>query len=418
MRAKHVAVIGAGIVGVSTAIWLQRAGARVTLIDREGPAAGTSYGNAGLLAAASIVPVTTPGLLWKAPGMLFDPMKPLFLRWPYLPRIAPFLRQYLAHGTDERVERISMALTDLLADTVDQHQSLAAGTGAERYVIPCDYLYGYASKADFDADGYGWAVRERRGYRFQELTADELGEHDPALKGRFGHGACCPDHGRISDPGAYVTALHAHFLREGGTALKAEVTDISVENGRAREVITSAGPVAADDVALTMGAWSGPLARKFGVAMPLETERGYHIEFLKPSFTLRSPVMVASGKFLATPMEGRMRCAGVVEFGGLNAPAREAPFRMIEAKVKAIFPDLDYEDTSRWMGHRPSTTDSLPVIGPAPGASNLWLGYGHQHIGLTGGPKTGRWLAQMIAGERPNTDLTPFNATRSAVMEH
>ncbi|QIE54458.1 FAD-dependent oxidoreductase [Pikeienuella piscinae] len=413
----HVAVVGAGIVGVATSIWLRRAGARVTLIDREGPATGTSYGNAGILAAASVAPVTVPGLLAKAPGMLFDPMKPLFLRWSYLPRLAPWLRRYLAHGNEKAVERISHGLTELLGDTVDQHISLAAGTDAARFVKPVDYLYGYDSRADHDADSYSWSLRARRGFAFEEMDAAAIAAFDPALKGRFGFAVRCPGHGMISDPGAYVRALHAHLVDIGGQSLTATVSDIRVEQGRATGVVTDAGVIAADEVALTAGAWSGPIAKRLGVTMPLETERGYHVEFVDPSIELRAPVMVASGKFVATPMEGRLRCAGVVEFGGLDAPPSEAPFRMVEKKARALFPDLEYSETRRWMGHRPATTDSLPVIGRAPAAINVWLGYGHQHVGLTGGPKTGRWLASLICGERLNVDLAPFAPDRAAVVK-
>lgn len=413
----HVVVIGAGIVGVATAIWLRRAGAQVTLIDREGPAAGASYGNAGILAAASVVPVTVPGLLAKTPGMLFDPMKPLFLRWSYLPRLAPWLRRYLAHGNKEAVERISLGLTELLGDTVDQHLSLAAGSGAARFVKPGDYLYGYASRKDHDADAYAWRLRARRGFAFEEMDAAGITAFDPALKDRFGYAVRCPGHGMISDPGAYVSTLHAHLVEIGGQSLTATVQDIRIEQGRATGVVIEDGVIAADEVALTAGAWCGPIAKRLGVAMPLETERGYHIEFVNPSIELRGPVMVAAGKFVATPMEGRLRCAGVVEFGGLEAPPSEAPFRMVEKKARTIFPDLEYTEIRRWMGHRPATTDSLPVIGRAPAAANVWLGYGHQHVGLTGGPKTGRWLAQMIRGERLNVDLAPFAPGRPAVMD-
>ena len=412
----RIAVVGAGIVGVSAAIWLQRAGARVTLIDRTGPAAGASWGNAGLLAAASIVPVTTPGILRKAPGMLFDPMKPLFLRWSYLPRLAPFLRRYLAHATPEAVERIADALAELLGDTVEQHLSLAAGTGAERYIVPCDYLFGYGGRADYEADAYAWRLRRARGFESEEMEPEALAAFDPALKGRFGLAVRCPGHGRITDPGAYVSALHAHFTGQGGEALVAAVSDIRIEAGRATGLVTDRGVIEAEEVVVTAGAWSGPLASRLGVTMPLETERGYHLEFVAPSLSLRAPVMVASGKFLATPMDGRLRCAGVVEFGGLEAGPSEAPFRLIERKAKAVFPDLRYERIDRWMGHRPATTDSLPVIGRAPAAPNVWLGYGHQHVGLTGGPKTGRWLSQMIRGDRPNADLSPFSPDRPSVM--
>ncbi len=412
-----VIVIGAGIVGVSTAIWLQRAGVQVLLIDREGPASGTSYGNAGILAAASVVPVTTPGLLARAPGMLFNPMKPLFLRWSYLPRLIPFLRRYLSHANDAAVERISQGLTDVLGDTADQHVSLAKGTAAEQFLTVGDYLFGYPDRAAFEADAYAWRIRTKRGFRYEELEGDAIASYDPALAGRFDFVVRCPDHGMISDPGAYVTALYDHFRAEGGETRIATVRDVRLEGGVATGIETDQGFIAASRIVVTTGAWSGPLARKLGVTMPLESERGYHLEFVNPSITLKAPIMNAAGKFVVTPMDGRMRCAGVVEFGGLDAPPSEAPFNLLEKQTKALFPDLTYDRMDRWMGHRPATTDSLPVIGASPAARNVWLGYGHQHVGLTGGPKTGRWLAQLVTGKLPNVDLSPFAPGRPAVLK-
>lgn len=409
---QHVAVIGAGMVGVSTALWLQRRGVRVTLIDREGPAAGTSQGNGGVLASIAVVPVPVPGLLRKAPGMLFDPDQPLFLKWGYLPRLLPFLARYLPYGRADRVERISQGLTTLLHDSPDQHVALAEGTPAAGYIRRGSYLYGYPGRADFEKDAFGWELKRRRGLPFRELDAAALAEFDPALKGRFGYGVECPEHGIITDPGAYVRALAAHFTENGGTLVKATVSGFRSETGRALSALTDSGEIAADGFALTLGAWSGPIARDLGITVPLESERGYHVEFHDPNITLRAPVMVAAGKFVVTPMQGRLRAAGIVEFGGLKAPPSAAPFALLRRSVARLFPDLACSHTTEWMGHRPATADSLPVIGRAPRLSNVWLGYGHHHVGLTGGPKTGRWLAQMMTGAGVNEDLTPFAADR------
>ncbi|WP_424986186.1 NAD(P)/FAD-dependent oxidoreductase [Microbulbifer sp. S227A] len=410
----RVLVIGAGIVGVSTAVWLQRAGCDVTLIDRSGPASGTSHGNGGILAACAVVPVTVPGLLSKAPGMLFDRDQPLFLKWRYLPRLLPFLRRYLANATDAQVERTSLALTELLGDCADQHVALARNTPAAAYVRPGSYLFGYPDKPAFDAERYVWSIRRKRGYRFREMTADDLAAHDPALAGRFGYGVECPDHGLITDPGAYVIALADHFVAQGGRLLTGDVTGFDRQDGTVTAARTSAGQIAADSFVLATGVWSGPLARGLGITVPLESERGYHVEFVNPSITLTSPIMVAAGKFVVSSMQGRLRCAGVVEFGGLDAGPSRAPFELLKRQVATLFPDLTYDDTVEWMGHRPATADSIPTIGQAPAARNVFVGYGHHHIGLSGGPKTGRWLAQMITGRPVNTDLSAFSPDRRA----
>lgn len=412
MAPEHVVVIGAGITGVASALWLQRAGVRVTLVDREGPAAGASYGNAGVLASGSVVPVTVPGLLRKAPGLLLDPDQPLFLRWSYLPRLLGFLPRYLKHGTAAQVARISRGLYDVLHDSADQHLSLAEGTEAAQYIRRADYLFGYADRAAFHADRFVWDIRRQRGLPFTEMTGAELGARDSALEGRFGYGVACQDHGQITDPGAYIKALAAHFVAQGGVLETASVTGFRSQQGRAVAVTTDAGEIAAQGFVVTTGAWSGALARALGVSVPLEAERGYHMEFHDPSLKLKEPIMVASGKFVASPMKGRLRCAGIVEFGGLEAGPSKAPLALMERTVRRIFPDLTAERITTWLGHRPATADSLPVIGAAPALENVWLGYGHQHVGLTGGPKTGRWLAQLITGQSVNTDLAPFMPSR------
>ena len=408
---RTVIVAGAGIVGVATALWLRRDGFDVMLVDRAGPGAGTSYGNAGVLAAGSIVPVTVPGLLRRAPAMLLDRDQPLFLRWRHLPRLLPFLRRYLAQA--RHVEHIADGLHALLHDAVEQHRALAAGTPAAAYLRDDDWIYGYADRAAYEADAYGWGIRRAHGVPFEEMTADALAAHDPALAGRFGFGVRLPHHGRVTDPGAYVAALAGAFEAEGGTFRRATITDLRIEDGTCTGLRTDAGLLTADRYVLTLGAWSGPLAAKLGITVPMESERGYHVEYVNPSVRLTGPLMVASGKFAVNSMEGRLRAAGIVEFGGLDAPPSRAPFDLLRRQMRDLFPDMTYDRVDEWMGHRPSTADSLPVIGPAPRAPNVLLGYGHQHIGLTGGAKTGRWLAQLAGDRTPNTDLGAFAPDRT-----
>lgn len=219
-------------------------------------------------------------------------------------------------------------------------------------------------------------------------------------------------HGRITDPGRYVKDLAAHAEAQGARALQAEAADIAREDGRVTGVRAGGETLPCDAVALCAGAWSGRLSRVLGVNVPLESERGYHVEFLEPNMMPRAPVMVASGKFVATPMGGRLRLAGAVEFGGPDAPASKAPVDLLKRNARAAFPGLTWRDTREWMGHRPAPADSIPVIGEAPGLQGAYLGFGHHHVGLTSGPKTGRLLVQMIAGRQPNVDVAPYSPAR------
>ena len=410
---KTIAVIGAGIVGVSTGIWLQREGHDVILIEREAEAGeGTSFGNGGVLAASGVVPVTVPGLMAKAPKMLFSPNEPLFLKWGYLPRLAPWLMRYLGHGNVADVRRIASALHNVVGDSYEEHRALSAGTGAERYLLPGDYVFLYRDRAHYEGDAFGWGLRRDLGYTWDEMDRDDLMRYDPSFSAAAGFAVRLGDHGRVSDPGAYVKALAKHAVDQGARMIRATVTDFVRESGRVKGVRAGGETIACDAAVLATGAWSKTLGEKLGLSIPLETERGYHLELWEPSAMPRSPVMVASGKFVMTPMDGRLRLAGIVEFGGLEAPASAAPIRLLKRQLAEILPDLTWKEEREWLGHRPAPADSIPAIGEVPGAPGVYLGFGHHHIGLTGGPKTGEMLARLIAGKISNVDLEPYSPSR------
>lgn len=409
---KPVVIIGAGIVGVSTAIWLQRSGRQAVLVDRVGPAGGTSYGNAGVLASASVVPVTVPGLISKAPGMLLDRDQPLFVNWSYLPRMLPWLGRYLSHCKPEQVERIATALSPILGNSLRDHQALAAGTGAERWISAAPYVYVYRDRAHFETDQFGWDTRRAHGFSWREYEGQAMHDFDPVFGDALTFAAAVDDHGRISDPGAYVQHLAGHFEQQGGRIVKADVDDVIQANNEITGIYAAGEAIDASAVVLATGAWSAQLLKKMGHSIPLEAERGYHIELYNPSVTPKAPSMIASGKFVMTPMDGRLRIAGMVEFGGLVAGANKAPIDLLKRQIHQVIPGLRWDDTREWLGHRPAPVDSIPVIGGVPGLKNLYVGFGHQHVGLTGGPRTGQLLAQLIATGTTDIDLDPYRIDR------
>ncbi len=412
MQNRQVVIIGAGIVGVSTAIWLQRAGVNAILVDREGPASGTSYGNAGVLAAASVVPVTVPGLLGKAPRMLLDKDQPLYVNASYLPRMLPWLTRYLSHCNPKQVQRIATALTPLLGDCLADHMALARDTSAEKYISPADYVYAYQSKAHFDADHFAWDTRRDHGFNWTEHDASSYKDYESAFGDEIGYAACVHKHGRISDPGAYVKTLAAHFESQGGTIVQAVFEDFIVRNNRVAAIKTSESTIDCDTAVVATGAWSKALLKKLGLNIPLESERGYHIELFEPSVMPTMPTMIAAGKFVVTPMLGRLRLAGVVEFAGLKADANQQPLALLRRYLARLMPELTWSESKEWLGHRPAPIDSVPLIGELPGTKGVFVGFGHQHVGLSGGAKTGQLLSQLICNEPTDLNMEPYSPTR------
>lgn len=410
---SHVVIVGAGIIGVSTAIWLRRSGIRVTLIDSELPGSkkSTSYGNAGVLAACSVAPVTAPGMILKSPKMLFDPNFPLFLRWAYLPKLMPWLLKYLSNANDNDTRRISRGLAQIVYDSADQHAALTKGTAAAEWMVSSDYSFVYPSRAAFEADNYTWMLRKDAGFEPELLEGSAVREFEPNLASNLQLLAVMHDHGYIRDPGGYVAALMQEAKKLGANFIQAKVSDFSLQDGRVTSVTTTENVIKCSEVVLATGVWSGPLAKKLGLKVPLESERGYHIQFKSSQGAPRTPLMVTTGKFVATPMNDGLRCAGVVEFGGLEAPASKGPLDLLRRKVLESFPNLTFESEETWLGHRPAPSDSLPLIGEISG-SGIFAGFGHHHIGLTAGPKTGRILASLISGQNQNTDLEAYNPMR------
>ena len=415
MKPLKIAIVGAGIVGVSTAEWLRRDGHAVTLIDRNDPGtpAQTSYGNAGLLASASVIPVPVPGLLAKAPGMLFASDGPLHLRWSYLPRLVPWLIPFLRRANDADLRYTAAALTGICGDSPDQHLALAHGTPAEAYIRTGPWVTLYLDEAACRKDDKIHALRREHGFRMEECGLDRLQAEDPELGNRYRHAARQLDHGWITNPGAYVAALFTHFRAEGGDFLKAEVDDIrAVGNGETASITAAGNTTVYDRVVLAGGAWSGKLAKRLGHDPALESERGYHLLLKNPSHLPPHPYMLTDIKCAVTPMEKGLRFAGQVEFGGLDAGPSRAPFEVVKSRIHELYPGLTWEDEEEWMGHRPSTVDSLPFIGPSPHAPAIHFAFGAQHIGLTSGAKTGRLIADMIGGRKPNIDMEPFSVGR------
>ena len=411
MTTKPIIVIGAGIVGASTTLWLQRFGHEVILIDKGAPGMGASYGNAGLIAQWGFMPVTTPGLWRKLPGYLLNPNSPLFMKWGYFPKLVPWLTRFMSHTTDAETRRIVGALLPLVGDAVADHKALVRGTGLEQWIADSKLGYAYTSRRAFEADGYGWEMKRAAGFSPRVLTGAAVREEEPILGEDFQCLAVLEGQGHVLHPGQYVAALVDHVTERGGRFIQAEVKGFQRDQGRISRVETDQGAFNCQAAVVTAGIWSKEMMQMLGLKVQLETERGYHVLFENPSELPRNPMMISTGAFGVTPMTDGLRCAGTVELGDHHAGPSDGPVKLIRREAKRAFPRLSYSGTQEWMGFRPSTPDSLPLIGQI-GDSGLYTGFGHQHLGLTAGPRTGQLLAQMISGAAPNVDLAPYDPAR------
>lgn len=408
---KPIIVIGAGMVGISTAIWLQRAGHRVILMDRGKPGMGASYGNAGLIAQWAVVPVNTPSLWKDAPKYLLNPNSPLFLKWTHLPKMLPWIAKFMSNANESDALRMVDNLIPILTDAVDQHKSLVRGTPLEHWISNSKFSYAYNTLKDFKKDAYSWDQKARAGFIPTVLTGPEVSEAEPILGPSTQCLAVLEGQGHITNPAQYIVELTNHFVSKGGQFIEAEVQDFIKTNGKITSIETTQGPFECTHAIITAGIWSKDLMRKLGLKIPLETERGYHVIFESPSEMPRDPMMMTAGKFGVNPMDMGLRCAGTVELGDHHAGPSKQPIKLLKRYAAEAFPNLKYSSTKEWLGFRPSTPDSVPLIGEI-GTSGIYTGFGHQHVGLTAGPKTGRLLAQLIDGTPPNIDMQPYAPER------
>ena len=409
---QRVAVIGAGVVGLSCASYLQIHGHDVTLIDPRPPGEYCSFGNAGCFSRSSCVPLGLPGTWRKVPGWLADPAGPLFIPLRYGLRIAPWLWRFQRASSMARVNRIADALHALLTVTLDKWRPLAARAGVPELIVQQGYAFAYESEAAFAADALGREIRRARGVQIDVLTGPAIRAFDSALSPRLTHLVLLPEQGHCPNPLRLSRAL-AERLRAGGARFAgAAATDFEVTGGRITRILTGNGAIDADAVVIAAGAHSGVLAARLGSDVPLETERGYHVMVESPGVVPRIPVASGEGKYFATPMEQGLRIAGTVELAGLDAPPDYRRADALFEKARRLLPGLRTGNATRWMGHRPSLPDSMPVIGRARRAANAWFAFGHGHVGLTAGAPTGAIIADLVDGRAPFMDVAPFSAER------
>ena len=411
MKRKKIAIVGAGIVGISSGIYLAKRGCDVTLIDKDFKGKPASYGNASWLSSPSITPVLMPGMVKKIPKLLFSKDGPLFLRFPGFIKIIPFLLKYLTYANKNKVEHISKNLAYLLKDSVNEHKQLAEGTNATKWIEDSPFLFIYKNKNDFINDEYTWSLRKKHGFKLIEVEQEELRSLVPGLSSEYKFAIKIDNLGYISNSQNYLDDLLDGFKSLGGKLIQDEVLDIS-EKEDLVQVVGREKSVLVEDIIISSGVYSDKFAKKFGVKVPIQSERGYHLELHETDIKLKYPIMNGYLKLAITPRPTGIRFAGLVEFGSLNSNPNPKAFELLMRNAKSMFPGIKFNNKQEWSGHRPSTVDSLPVIGSSSVNKKIHFGYGHHHIGLTGGPKTGKILSKIILRDNEKLDIEDFKPSR------
>ena len=414
MNQPSVTVIGAGIVGVSSALWLQRAGFKVTLVDAGEVGEGASFGNAGNISPGAVVPYLIPGILREAPGWLLNPEGPLAVRPGYFFKALPWLMSAVKSAHEEAALKTSRAMHALHGGTLEAYDTLTRGTAAEGLIELSGQLY--VSERANSALGSALAQRMRAQAGVKTVVLDwmEVRELEPALAPIFKSGLLLPDNGRCKNPHQMVKALAQAAVRNGATLLRGKVTDFQTHGNQVQGMLINGEMKPVERVVIAAGAASGALSAKLGTPLPVEAERGYHITIADPGVAPRMPVTHTDAKFACSPMNVGLRLAGTVEFAGIDAPPNWKRAELLKEQARRMFPGVKLDKVTKWTGNRPSLPDGLPVLGVAPKIANAFFAFGNSHFGMTAGPVMGKVIAGIVAGDKPGIDVTPFRPERFA----
>ncbi len=388
----EIAVVGGGIIGLVSALRLAEAGREVLVIDARLNAPGVSAGNAGTIAAYNCVPVATPGVLRSLPHLLLHRDSPFAMRWAGLPALAPWLIRFVAQSLPHRARANAMALAGLLRDATGAWRDLAIAADASDLLRANGCLYLYPDSAAFA--GSGWERTRRTAGGMRQVGPSEVAELEPALRGVHGPALFFPDAMHIADPSDMLDRVHRAAAVRGVRFASGEITGVRIASNSI--LLDGANiSVSAEHVLIAAGAWSRSLARQAGDQIPLDTERGYHVEYTMASPPLSRPVAPIRFGVYLTPMTGRLRAAGTVELGGLHRPPDPGRFALLDRAARSLLPDLPRPE-GLWLGFRPSLPDSLPVIGRAKSSPRIVYAFGHGHLGLTLAAVTARHVVDLF----------------------
>lgn len=413
MSGKSITVIGNGIVGLSIAWALVKDGHEVTIISREAVDEGTSIGNASAIAQAEIMPIASPGLWKRIPGMLSDPLGPLHLRACHIPKLMPWMYRFLRACRPENYAKGIEALSNIMEPAIRDHHAMLDEINGKHLLNGEGTLYVYRSEKARARDASAWRIRQEHGIELFALDREGIRQHEPSLSDAAQIGYFSPNWATYTDPKELLILLAAHLRERGVNFIQAEVDTVESANGRVSALYSKDGQRhIIDQLVIAGGAWSGQLSRQLGENFPIEADRGYNTTLPNPGVDMRMFVTFVEDSFVASPLSIGLRIGGAVEMGGVDTPPNYARSDALLTLAKRYLPDLKTDDGTQWMGHRPGTPDSVPVISRSATRDNVCYAFGHGHLGLTLSVTTARIIADMIAGREPAIDIAPYRIDR------
>lgn len=406
---SRIAVVGAGVIGTAIALELQRAGQNVLLIDRNAPGQGASFGNMASIATAYFTPASCADVWRQIPGWLLSREAPVVLRPGALPGLLPWFWRFLLAGSPTRVAALTAAGAALSLRALNDTRALLRDLGAEAALSDRGCLAIYGSDRALNDDRGELRAMAQYGAAHRLLTRAEIKDLEPELSEAIRHAVLLPDNRTIRDPHEYVQLMARRFQALGGEIRRGEVrapergTGLRLENGDL---------IAAKTVVLAAGVQTARLARRAGEALPLVAERGYHTQIMAPGMDLSHALIWPERGFMISPTAGGIRVGGTVELAREGTPPDWRRAEIMVRHAQTALPGLRAEGTSRWMGRRPVTPDTIPVLSPSAQGGGLFYATGHGHLGLTQAATTARLMGQLITGARPEIDLAPYGITR------
>ncbi len=407
-----VVILGAGIVGICTALSLLERRVPVTLIDKGAPGQETSMGNAGVVSPWSFIPQSLPGLWKNIPQLMFGTGRPLSIHPAVLPKMIPWGLRFLKNGTPQKVRASAEAMSHLCGPSIELYEKHLAGTGHENLITDSMYVHAFRDGSRASLEAIDYRTRADLGADLELIGKTRLAAIEPALSADFNAAVLIKGQARIRSPGKLGQVLAQKLQAMGAKIKRSAVKQLKRGAEGHWEVHCEGETLSAEKIIICMGAWSPPLLQDLGLSVPLMAERGYHVEFSDPGVEVNNSVMDADAKVVASTMENGLRVAGQAEFAPLDMPPNKRREKILSDVATALFPKLKTDEKRFWMGRRPSFPDSLPAIGPVDRMPGLFTNFGHSHYGLMMAPNSGEVIARTVCNAAQNIDLEPYSLHR------